>query len=253
MFKLKIENLKTFFFLDEGILKAVNNVNIILNAGESIGIIGESGCGKTITVQSILNLIQNPGMIVEGKIIYNQKGQNQIDLCGIDKNSIEMRKIRGNDISYIFQEPMTSLSPVHTIGNQIIEKIILHVENNKNKAKKKALEKLELVGFSNPLQIYDSYSFNLSGGMRQREMIAMALSCEPSILIADEPTTALDVTIQAQILNLLDNLKKDYNTSIIYITHDLGVIAETVERIYVMYMGKVVETGTVKEIVSLNF
>ena len=248
MFKLKIENLKTFFFLDEGILKAVNNVNIILNAGESIGIIGESGCGKTITVQSILNLIQNPGMIVEGKIIYNQKGQNQIDLCGIDKNSIEMRKIRGNDISYIFQEPMTSLSPVHTIGNQIIEKIILHVENNKNKAKKKALEKLELVGFSNPLQIYDSYSFNLSGGMRQRAMIAMALSCEPSILIADEPTTALDVTIQAQILNLLDNLKKDYNTSIIYITHDLGVIAETVERIYVMYMGKVVESGTVKEI-----
>ena len=249
-FKLKIENLKTFFFLDEGILKAVNNVDIILYPGESIGIIGESGCGKTITVQSILNLIQDPGMIVEGKIIYNQSNNNQIDLAGIDKNSLEMRKIRGNEISFIFQEPMTSLSPVHTIGSQILEKIKLHQEKNKKLAKQKALEKLELVGFSNPQQIFESYAFNLSGGMRQRAMIAMALSCDPSILIADEPTTALDVTIQAQILDLIENIKKEFNTSIIYITHDLGVIAEAVERIYVMYMGKVVESGSVKDIFS---
>jgi len=249
-YKLKIDHLKTFFFLDEGILKAVNDVDIILYHGESIGIIGESGCGKTITVQSILNIIQDPGLIVDGKISYRLNDEHQIDLTAIDKDGLEMRNIRGNEISIIFQEPMTSLSPVHTVGFQVIENIKIHQEKNKKLAKQKALEMLELVGFSSPNHIYDSYAYNLSGGMRQRVMIAMALSCNPSILIADEPTTALDVTVQAQILDLLENIKKKFNTSIIYITHDLGVIAETVDRIYVMYMGKVVEHGSVKDIFS---
>ena len=232
---LKIKDLKTYFFTFEGVVKAVNGVSFELKKGETLGLVGESGCGKSVTALSIIRLIPiPPGKIVSGEIIF--EGKNLIDL-----SEKEMRKIRGKKISMIFQEPMTSLDPMFTIGQEIIEVLKLHQGLEKNEARNKAIELLNSVGFADPEERVDIYPHELSGGMRQRAMIAMALACNPSLLIADEPTTALDVTIQAQILRLIAELKEKFDTSVILITHDLGVIAESCDRVALMYAGYVVE------------
>lgn len=237
---LEIKDLKTYFYLDEGICKAVDGVDLDIYPGETLGVVGESGCGKSVTAFSVMQLIQQPpGKIVGGEI--NFKGKNLLDL-----SPGQMRGIRGKNISMIFQEPMASLHPVFTIGNQISEAILTHKKIDKKEAMEQAIEMLDKVGIPLPKQRVKEYPHQLSGGMRQRVMIAMALCCEPQLLIADEPTTALDVTIQAQILELMGDLKKRLNMSIMMITHDLGVIAEVADRVAVMYAGKVVEYATVK-------
>jgi peptide/nickel transport system ATP-binding protein/oligopeptide transport system ATP-binding protein len=237
---LKIEELKTYFFTHEGTVKAVDGINLKIKKGETLGLVGESGCGKSVTALSIMRLIQSPpGKIVSGKIYFD--GKNLLDL-----NEKEMRKIRGKKISMIFQEPMTSLDPMFTIGHEIMEVLKLHQGLKKDDARKKAIESLKLVGIPDPERRIKEYPHELSGGMKQRAMIAMALSCNPALLIADEPTTALDVTIQAQILRLIDDLKKKLETSVLIITHDLGVIAETCENVAVMYAGHIVEQTDVK-------
>ena len=237
---LEIRDLKTYFFTYEGVAKAVDGVSYQLAKGEPLGVVGESGCGKSVTALSILRLIPiPPGKIVGGEILF--KGKNLIDLP-----EEEMRKIRGNRISMIFQEPMTSLNPVFTIGNQIQETIKLHQGLSKRESLEKAIEMLRLVNIPSPERCVKQYPHELSGGMRQRAMIAMSLACNPEILIADEPTTALDVTIQAQILDLMNKLKEELGMAIILITHNLGVIAETVNRVLVMYAGKIVEEAKTK-------
>jgi oligopeptide/dipeptide ABC transporter ATP-binding protein len=234
---LDVRNLKTYFYTFEGIARAVDDVSFFLNKGEVLGIVGESGCGKSVTAQSIMRLIpEPPGKIAHGKILFD--GLNLVKLTMAD-----MRSVRGNRISMIFQEPMTSLNPVYTIGNQISEMFILHQKLSKRESLEKSIEMLRKVQIPASERRVHEYPHQLSGGMRQRAMIAMALACNPEILIADEPTTALDVTIQAQILDLMIQLKQDYDTAIIMITHDLGVIAEIAQRIVVMYAGKVVEEG----------
>lgn len=237
-----MKNLETSFFTDEGVVKAVDNVSFDVYKGKTLGIVGESGCGKSVTSLSIMRLIPNPpGRITGGEILY--KGTNLLNL-----DAAAMRKIRGNEISMIFQEPMTSLNPVFTIGNQLFEAIALHNDLSKSEIREKAIEQLRLVGIPSPEKRIDDYPHQLSGGMRQRVMIAMALSCNPQILIADEPTTALDVTIQAQILELLRDLQEKVGMGIILITHDLGVVAEVCDDVVVMYAGKVAEQGKVREI-----
>lgn len=237
---LEVQGLKTYFYTEDGVVPAVDGVDFSIDRGETLGIVGESGCGKSVTSLSIMRLIPDPpGKIVDGEILFEGS-----DL--LKKTEAEMRKIRGNDISMIFQEPMTSLNPVFTIGNQIIEAIVLHQSLDKGAAREKAIEMLRLVGIPSPEKRVDEYPHQLSGGMRQRVMIAMALSCNPKLLIADEPTTALDVTIQAQILDLMRHLRDEFGTSIMLITHDLGVIAELAERVVVMYAGKIVERADVK-------
>ena len=239
---LEVRDLRTHFVTDDGVVKAVAGVSFDVKAGETLGIVGESGCGKSVTSLSILRLIPNPpGRIAGGQILF--KGTNLLDL-----NDAQMRKIRGNDISMIFQEPMTSLNPVYTCGEQIMEAVILHQKVGRAEAKTRAIEMLRLVGIPSPEQRVDEYPHQLSGGMRQRVMIAMALSCQPEVLIADEPTTALDVTIQAQILALLNRLQEEMGMAILLITHDLGVVAETCDRVAVMYAGHVVEYAVVEEI-----
>jgi len=239
---LEVKNLSTYFFTDEGIVKAVDDVSFKLSPGESLGILGESGCGKSVTALSIMRLIQTPpGKIIGGEILFQGE-----DL--LKKSEEEMRQIRGNKISMIFQDPMTSLNPVFTIGDQIIEAIVLHQGLDKRTAKKKAIEMLELVRIPEANKRINDYPHQFSGGMRQRVMIAIALSCNPSILIADEPTTALDVTIQAQILELIKQLKKEFNMSTILITHDMGIAAESCDNILVMYAGKVVEYADIHTI-----
>ncbi|MCT2536068.1 ABC transporter ATP-binding protein [Aquibacillus koreensis] len=239
---LSLENLKTTFYTDEGTIPAVNDVSFHINKGEILGVVGESGCGKSVTSLSIMGLVQSPpGKIDGGKILFNGK-----DL--LEKTEKEMREIRGNEISMIFQEPMTSLNPVYTIGNQLIESILLHNKWSKKKAKERAIEVLELVGLPRANELINEYPHQLSGGMRQRVMIAMSMVCNPNLLIADEPTTALDVTIQKQILQLMKKLNKDFGTAILMVTHDLGVVAEVCDRIVVMYSGKIVEEGSVKTI-----
>jgi peptide/nickel transport system ATP-binding protein len=247
-FILKITDLNVKFFQDEGIINAVNGVNLKINEGKSIGIIGESGCGKSVTAYSILRLLPSTGKIISGEINYKMRDGKVCDLSKINPNSEEMRNIRGGEISLIFQEPMTAFSPVHKIGDQICEAILLHQKINKRAARERALELLRLVGISNPSTRLDTYSFQLSGGMCQRAMIAMALSSNPRLLIADEPTTAVDVTIQAQVLRLIKDVQRDFNLSLIMITHNLGVIAHMVDYVYVMYLGQVVEAGPVFEI-----
>src|SRR5690554_4951985 len=228
---LSVRGLKTHFYTEDGVVPAVDGISFDLERGGTLGIVGESGCGKSVTSLSIMGLIPSPpGKIVEGEIIF--EGRNLVNM-----DEAEMRNIRGNEISMIFQEPMTSLNPVFTIGNQIMEAIMLHQKLDKAAARKKAIEMLSLVGIPSPEKRVDEYPHQLSGGMRQRVMIAMALSCNPKLLIADEPTTALDVTIQAQILDLMRDLQKELGTAIIMITHDLGVIAELVDRVAVMYTG----------------
>jgi oligopeptide/dipeptide ABC transporter ATP-binding protein len=239
---LELRDLKTHFHTPDGVVKAVDGVTYSLMAGETLGVVGESGCGKSVTALSILRLIPEPPGRITGEGIH-YKGQ---DLTKMQTR--DLRKIRGNEISMIFQEPMTSLNPVFTIGFQIAEAVMLHQGLNKKDAMDKAAEMLDLVNIPLPKQRVKEYPHQLSGGMRQRAMIAMALSCNPSILLADEPTTALDVTIQAQILDLLYKLKDDLGTAIIMITHDLGLIAETCQRVVVMYAGKVVEEAPIKEL-----
>ncbi len=239
---VEIKNLKTYFYTEDGIVKAVDDVSFNIREGEIIGVVGESGCGKSVTAMSIMKLIPAPpGKIVGGEILFEGKKL-------LEMNDDDMRDIRGNDIAVIFQEPMTSLNPIFTIGYQIGEVIILHQNLNKAEARIKAVEMLKLVGVPRAEEIVDCYPHELSGGMRQRAMIAMAVSCNPKLLIADEPTTALDVTIQAQILDIMKDLKKKLNTSIMLITHDLGVIAEMAEYVVVMYAGKVIEEAPVIEI-----
>ncbi len=239
---LEVKNLKTSFFTEEGEVKAVDDISFSVYKGKTLGIVGESGCGKSVTSLSIMRLIPSPpGKITGGQIQYQGRDLTRL-------SSSEMRAIRGNEISMIFQEPMTSLNPVFTVGNQICEAIQLHQKLSRREARSKAIEMLKLVGIPSPEKRIDDYPHQLSGGMRQRIMIAMALSCNPNILIADEPTTALDVTIQAQILDLLKELQAKVGMAMILITHDLGVIAETADEVVVMYAGRVVEHAPVHEI-----
>lgn len=239
---LKIKNLKTFFYTYDGVAKAVDGISYWLSAGESLGIVGESGCGKSVSALSILRLIPDPpGRIVEGQIYF--KETNLLELS-YDR----MREIRGNRISMIFQEPMTSLNPVFTVGHQIAEAFRLHQGLTRKEALDKSIEALRLVNIPSPEKCVSQYPHELSGGMRQRAMIAMALACNPEILIADEPTTALDVTIQAQIIDLMLQLKEELGMAIILITHDLGIIAETAKRVIVMYAGKIVEEAPTRTI-----
>ncbi|MCC7442345.1 MAG: ABC transporter ATP-binding protein [Bdellovibrionales bacterium] len=239
---LEVRNLRTSFFTEEGEIKAVDDVSFSVAPGKTLGIVGESGCGKSVTSLSIMRLVPiPPGKIVGGRILYSSR-----DLLALPVS--DMRKIRGNEISMIFQEPMTSLNPVFTIGNQIVEAILLHDDISPQAAEQKAVEMLKLVGIPAPEKRIRDYPHQLSGGMRQRVMIAMALSCNPKVLIADEPTTALDVTIQAQILDLLRSLQEKVGLGILLITHDLGVVAEMADDVVVMYAGRVVEHASVEEI-----
>ena len=245
---LEIKNLKTHFFLDEGTVKAVEGADLSIKRGGTLGVVGESGCGKSVMSYSILQLIESPGRIVEGEILFNRKnerGCETINLAALKPDSRAMRAIRGAEIAMIFQEPMTSLSPVHTIGNQIEEVILLHRQVDQATARQQTIEMLHRVGIPKPTERINAYPFQLSGGMRQRAMIAMALACHPSLLIADEPTTALDVTTQAQILELMQELQRDLGMAVMLITHNLGMVAEICEDIVVMYLGQVVERADV--------
>ena len=239
---LEVKNLQTYFFTDDGVVKSVDDVSFSVDRGKTLGIVGESGCGKSITSLSIMQLVETPpGKIVGGEIIY--EGENLLN-----KSKDEMRKIRGGEIAMIFQEPMTSLNPVFTVGQQIMEALMLHTDMDKAKAKERAIEMLKMVKIPLAEKRFNEYPHQLSGGMRQRVMIAMALSCNPKLLICDEPTTALDVTIKAQILDLINELKEKLGTSIMMITHDLGVIAEVADDVMVMYAGKIVEYGKADDI-----
>jgi oligopeptide/dipeptide ABC transporter ATP-binding protein len=255
---IEVKNLKTYFYLDEGVVRAVDGADFDIAQGETLGVVGESGCGKSVTARSIIRIVAKPGKIVEGQILYHRQrssrdsgngtGKEVLDLTTLHPQSDEMRYIRGGEIAMVFQEPMTSLSPVHTIGNQISEVIVLHQRVSKEAAWEKAIEMLDFVGMPLPHRTIQQYSYELSGGMRQRAMIAMALSCTPSLLIADEPTTALDVTTEAQILRLMRRLQDELGMAIMYITHNLGVVAQMTENVVVMYMGKVVEQAPVDTI-----
>ncbi|MHC4375077.1 MAG: ABC transporter ATP-binding protein [Planctomycetota bacterium] len=239
---LELRDLQTHFFSEEGTARAVDGVNYAIQPGETLGVVGESGCGKSVTSLSIMQLVPSPpGKIVGGEILF--RGQNLLDL-----KASEMRRIRGNEISMIFQEPMTALNPVYTVGNQIMETVMLHQGLSKDQARRHAIEMLDKVGIPSPESRVDNYPHELSGGMRQRVMIAMAMACNPTLLIADEPTTALDVTIQAQILDLIRDLQEERGMSVLLITHDLGVVAETAHHVAVMYAGKVVEYADVTEL-----
>jgi len=245
---IEVRDLKTYFYTEDGVVRAVDGVDFTIEPEKTLGIVGESGCGKTVAALSIMGLIQiPPGKIETGEILYHRDGKIT-ELTGLNPKGREYLSIRGNEIAMIFQEPMTSLNPVYTIGNQIMEAIILHQHLKKKEARKKAIEMLHAVGIPVPEQRVDEYPHQLSGGMRQRVMIAMALSCNPSLLIADEPTTALDVTIEAQVLDLMNGLRENFNTAIQFITHDLGVIAQMADDVVIMYLGKIVESATVGEI-----
>ena len=251
---LSVRNLHTYFAQDEGTVKAVDGVNLEMNVRATLGIVGESGCGKSVTARSILRIVDRPGRIVDGEIWFRRPtadggaGDRAVDLAKLAPNSEEMRSIRGAEIALIFQEPMSSFSPVHSIGNQIIEAILLHQDVDRRGAHDKAIDMLRRVGVSSPEQRVDQLSHQLSGGLRQRAMIAMALSCSPTLLIADEPTTALDVTTQTQILELMRQLQQEDGMAIMLITHDLGVIAEMATDVAVMYLGRVVEQAPVDAI-----
>jgi peptide/nickel transport system ATP-binding protein len=246
---LEIKNLTTEFRSDDEIVKAVNDVSFVLRKGETIGIVGESGSGKSVTSLSIMRLIQDPpGKITSGEIIFHSRSNSVVDLAKLPEK--EMRKFRGNEIAMIFQEPMTSLNPVYTCGDQVMEALILHQKLFKKDAKARTIELFKEVHLPRPEHIFDSYPHQLSGGQKQRVMIAMAMSCKPSVLIADEPTTALDVTVQATILELMEKLQREHEMGIVFITHDLGVIAELADKVIVMYKGKIVEQGPVRDIFS---
>jgi len=251
---LSVRNLHTYFAQDEGTVKAVDGVTLEMNPGATLGIVGESGCGKSVTARSILRIVDRPGRIVDGEIWFRRPtanggaGSRAVDLAKLDANGAEMRSIRGAEIALIFQEPMSSFSPVHSVGNQIIEAILLHQQIDRRGARDRAIDMLRRVGVSTPEQRVDQLAHQLSGGLRQRAMIAMALSCSPTLLIADEPTTALDVTTQTQILELMRQLQREDGMAIMLITHDLGVIAEMATDVAVMYLGRVVEQAPVDAI-----
>jgi peptide/nickel transport system ATP-binding protein len=250
---LSVRNLKTYFAQDEGTVRAVDGVSFDLYPGTTLGIVGESGCGKSVTARSILRIVDRPGRIVAGEIQFRRPAANggsgaAVDLARLDSNGSEMRSIRGAEIALIFQEPMSSFSPVHTVGNQIIEAILLHQKISRREARDRAIDMLRRVGVSSPAERLDQLSNQLSGGLRQRAMIAMALSCHPTLLIADEPTTALDVTTQTQILELMRRLQREDGMAIMLITHDLGVVAEMATDVAVMYLGRVVEQAPVDAI-----
>ena len=249
---LSVRNLKTCFFTDEGTVRAVEDASFDVKLGKTLGIVGESGCGKSVTVRSILRILERPGRIVAGQVLLYRNdpdgSSTQVDLTQLEANGREMLAIRGEEIALIFQEPMTSLSPVHSIGNQLMEAILLHQQVSRREARELAVDLLHQVGIPRPAGRLEEYSFQLSGGLRQRAMIAIALSCDPRLLIADEPTTALDVTTQGQILDLLRSLQEERGMAIILITHNLGVIAEMADDVVVMYLGQTVEKGPVDDI-----
>ncbi len=246
---LEVNDLRVHFLTDEGVVRAVDGVNLAIERGKTLCLVGESGCGKSVTARAFLQIVSKPGKIVSGSMRFHQKrshgAANVINLAALDPKGPAIRAIRGKEISMIFQEPMTSLSVMHTVGNQIMEAVQLHERVNKAEARKRAIDMLHLVGIPRPDRIVDEYPFRLSGGMRQRAMIGMALSCNPTMLIADEPTTALDVTTQAQILDLMLNLQRQYGMALLLITHDLGVVAEVADEVAVMYLGRIVERADV--------
>jgi oligopeptide/dipeptide ABC transporter ATP-binding protein len=244
---LTIQDLRTSFFLNEGVVRAVDGVDLDIPAGATVGLVGESGCGKTVTALSILRLIRSPGRIASGRIVLHRAGGDVV-LTDLDDRGSAIRRVRGNEIALIFQEPMTSLNPVYTIGDQIAEVVRLHQQLGRKQAWRRAEGMLAKVGIPDPAQRAREYPYQLSGGMRQRAMIAMALCCRPALLIADEPTTALDVTIQAQVLELMRDLQQQMGMAILLITHDLGVIADMAEEVVVMYAGRVVERGRAEAI-----
>ena len=257
---ISVQNLKTHFFLDEGTVRAVDGVSFDIGRGATLGVVGESGCGKSVLARSIIRIVPPPGRTIEGSVMYYRNPQDghdagsqeatPIDLAFLDPDSAAIRDIRGGEITMIFQEPMVSFSPVHTIGSQIVEAVMLHRDVSQQEARNLAVEMLRRVGIPNPDLRVDEYPFRLSGGMRQRAMIAMALSSNPALLIADEPTTALDVTTQAQILDLMADLQEEFGMAMMLISHNLGVVAQMTEEIIVMYLGKVVERADVKTLFS---
>jgi peptide/nickel transport system ATP-binding protein len=247
---LRIKDLHAHFFTESGVIRALSGVDLTVRRGEVLGIVGESGCGKSVTAQCIMNMVANPGKIMGGEIVYYRRGDNgaspeAINITKLHPHSREMRSIRGDEIAMIFQEPMTSLDPLYTVGNQLLEAINLHQQVTAAEAREVAIDALARVHLPEPRRIFSSYPHQLSGGQRQRVMIAIALSCNPSLLIADEPTTALDVTTQAQILDLMQELQEATHMSIIFITHDLGVVAEMCDQVAVMYLGKIIEKTNV--------
>jgi oligopeptide/dipeptide ABC transporter ATP-binding protein len=246
---LEVDDLSVRIDRDEGVVRPLNGVSFRIDAGQSVGIVGESGCGKTMAANALLRILPRSAVITSGYMRYRRKAdEKEIDLAAIDANSLEMRQIRGGDISMIFQEPMTAFSPVHTVHNQIAEMIRLHDRMDEEQTRERVVELLGLVGIPDPEERAEDYSFQLSGGMRQRAMIAMALASNPRLLIADEPTTALDVTVQARVLALIQRLQRELGLALMLITHDLGVVAHTVEYVYVMYLGRIVEEGPVAAI-----
>ncbi|VAW22856.1 Oligopeptide transport ATP-binding protein OppD (TC 3.A.1.5.1), partial [hydrothermal vent metagenome] len=249
---LSVRNLKTIFVMDEGTTKAVDGVNFEVGQGQVVGIVGESGCGKSVTIKSILRLIQLPGKMADGELLFRSRAgsenENIVDLAKLDSKGKQIRAIRGDQIALIPQEPMAALSPVYTIGNQLVEAVRLHRDLSYGQAEEIVVARMHEVGIPKPEERLNVYSWELSGGLRQRVMIAMALVCSPSLLIADEPTTAIDVTTQAQVINLLRRLQKEQNLSMIFITHDLGVIAQIADYVVVMYLGQVMEKGPVEDI-----
>ena len=247
---LEIEDLRVYFYTEEGEVRAVDGVSFSIPRGAIVGLVGESGCGKSVTSYSVLRLIQPPGDIVGGSIRFNPQEGESVDITKLDEQADALFDLRGGSISMIFQEPMTALSPVHTVGDQICEAIMLHGEESSERAEEIAAEMLDKVGIPNPSSRLAQYPFEMSGGMRQRVVIAMALACAPEVLIADEPTTALDVTIQAQIIRLIKSLQRDLGTSTLLITHDLGVVAQLVDYIAVMYLGRIVEQGDVRTVMK---
>ena len=244
---IQVKGLRTYFHTEDGVARAVDGISFAIAPEKTLGVVGESGCGKSVTARSIMRLIQPPGRIESGEILYRRNG-TVIDLARLDPRGGSIREIRGNEIAMIFQEPMTSLNPVFTIGNQIIEGILLHQGVSRSEARRRAIDMLEAVGIPSPSRRIDEHPHQLSGGMRQRAMIAMALSCNPSLLIADEPTTALDVTIQAQVVDLMRQLQREFRAAIMFITHDLGVVAEIADDVIVMYLGEIVERAPVREV-----
>jgi peptide/nickel transport system ATP-binding protein len=245
---LEVRDLRVYFALDEGTVRAVDGLSYSLERGRTLGVVGESGCGKTVTAQAVLGIVPRPGRIVGGEIVYHPRNGSPIDLAQLDPYGDKIRAVRGREIAYIFQEPMAALSPVHTIGHQMIERIRLHLHVGKDEARIQAIDMLSRVGMPRAGRSIDRYAHQLSGGQRQRATIAMALVCHPSLLIADEPTTALDVTTEAQILDLLLELQRDFGMAMQYITHNMGVVAELVDDVVVMYLGKPVEYGPVEDI-----
>ncbi len=244
---LQIEDLKTYFYTEEGEIPAVDGVTVSLERGKVLAIVGESGCGKSVTSYSILRLIRKPGKIVGGKILFFPEKGEPVDIAALDESSDALYKVRGGHISMIFQEPMTALSPVHTINNQISEAILLHQDVTPKQARERAIEMLRKVGIPGAERRIDQYPHEMSGGLRQRIMIAMAVSCGPRLLLLDEPTTALDVTVQLQVLKLLERLCEDTGTSLVFVTHDLAVVNQTCSELAVMYAGHIVESGRVKD------